>query len=68
MDIPNEKFAITAYIVARHTIQRPNVLHLEEHSGKHGRGARQSREVHQRRGGPYVKAGKLFRAKGEKQG
>ena len=42
------------YSRARHTIQRPNVLHLEEPSGKHGRGARQSQEVYQRRGDPYV--------------
>ena len=60
VDIPDEKFAITAFIVGLGIqskdlmFQRPNVLHLEEPLGEYGRGALQSRKIHQRRGGPYV--------------
>ena len=49
------------------TIKGPNVFHLKESTGDHDRGARQSREVYQRRGSPYIKTGKLFRTQGKKQ-
>ena len=45
----------------RRTIKGPDVLHLKESIGDHGRGDLQSREVYQRRGSPYIKTGKLFR-------
>ena len=49
------------------TIKGPNVFHLKESTGDDDRGARQSREVYQRRGSPYIKTGKLFRTQGKKQ-
>ena len=55
VDIIDEKFSITALIVgARRAVERLDVFHLKEPSSKHGRGARQSREIHQRRGSPSI--------------
>ena len=55
VDILDEKFAITAFI-AELDIQSKDLMFSisKKPSGKHGRGAYQSRKVHQRRGGPYV--------------
>ena len=51
----------------RSTIKGPDVFHLKESTGDHDRGARQSREVYQRRGSPYIKTGKLFYTQGKKK-
>ena len=52
----------------RSTIKGPDVFHLKESTSDHDRGARQSREVYQRRGSPYIKTGKLFRTQGKNRG
>ena len=49
------------HLRTRSTIKRPDVLHFKESTSDHDLGARQSREVYQRRGSPYIKTGKLFR-------
>ena len=52
----------------RSTIKGPDVFHLKESTGDHDQGPRQSREVYQRRGSPYIKTGKLFRTQGKNRG
>ena len=39
---------------ARRAVERPDVFHLKKPSGKHGRGPRQSRKVHQWRGSSSI--------------
>ena len=51
----------------RSTIKGPDIFHLKESTRNHDRGARQRREVYQRRGSPYIKKGKRFCTQGKKQ-
>ena len=39
---------------ARRAVERPDVFHLKKPLGKHGRGPRQSKKVHQRRGSSFI--------------
>ena len=47
----------------RSAVKRFDVLHIQESTGKHGRGACQRGKVHKRRGGPHIQERKLFNHK-----
>ena len=60
IDIPDERFAITAFIAGLGVQSKDLMFSIKEPSSKHGRGTRQSREIYKRRGGPHIKEGELF--------